>query len=99
MKTAFARWLQDREIAPHKFAAEHGIHRALIMRLAGIRARWDKTPVDQIRWYTAPGKVATITGIPLEKLISDAIMAMQDPAEPRKYQRKGSDNGSVQGRA
>ncbi len=88
--TTFARWLDARGEAPHAFANRFGVNREGIYRLAGI----GREP-RPIRYFKRDFLllVSGETGIPVQTLIEDATRAAVNPTPPRKYVRKGVDDG------
>ena len=92
METTFARWLRKRGEAHHVYAKRMGLGYISVARLIGI----GREPQEIKRFsFLALTKVSADTGIPIQTLIDDAVKAARNPVEPRKYVKKGMDDGKA----
>jgi len=92
-QTAFAKWLEREGVKPYQFAQRYSISQRAAYRLAGIRLRYDGRP-SGIHQATLE-EVSRITGIASQKLYGEAIEAMKEPLEPRKYEKKGGGSAAA----
>jgi hypothetical protein len=93
METAFARWLRERGESHSAYAIRNRMGKKQIARLAGV-AREAK-PIVRFYTYGALCEISKDTGIPIQVLIDDAVEAAHNPIEPRKYVKKGMDDGKT----
>ena len=92
METTFARWLRARGEAHHAYAKRMGLGYISVALLAGI----GREPREVKRFsFLALTRVSEDTGIPIQVLIDETKAAARNPVEPRKYVKKGMDDGKA----
>ncbi len=93
MKTTFAKWLQAQGEAPHVYAKRAGLGYGSVTQLAGI----GREPRELKRLsFLALTRASADSGIPIQTLIDEAKAAARNPVEPRKYVKRGVDDGKAE---
>lgn len=91
METTFSRWLRENDTPPYRFARERKLHYRAIYRLAGVQT--DRPEAHFTSSLLAA--VSRITGISVDRLLSEAEAARADPTPSRKYERKGGGDAAA----
>ncbi len=76
----------------YAYAIRKRLGKTSVALLAGISRK--ARPITRLN-YTALRHISNDTGIPIQTLIDDAARAARNPVQPRKYTKKGADDGQT----
>lgn len=93
MDTTFSKWLRAQGEAHYAYAKRRGLGQQSIRTLVGL----GRVPRELTRLsLLALTRASEDSGIPIQTLIDEARAAARDPVEPRKYVKRGVEDGKAQ---